>query len=355
MFADSQRHRFISTPLFLVLLLGAIGVTCLFSAATLLFATENTRISTPLLSPVVTQKQVQSPMDHPLKHFIDTHRSTDSYPPNTHFPTILSPSSSLDEDISADAYAVMDVNTHTLLLAKNVTREFPIASVTKVMTVLIALDHAPLNLEVTVSSAAASIGEASMGSTAGERYTLHDLLYGALLPSGNDAAEAIAEAVGKYVKGIDQRETDGGGAKQWFVDAMNRKAQDLGMYDTYFYNPSGLDEETAASSNFSTPLDLLALGTYAMTNFTFADIVNTRYHHIPYQADYHKELYVQNILQLSDSYPGIVGIKPGVSIFAKETLLSYFKDANREMVAVVLGSWRTKDDVVTLYKSILGS
>lgn len=354
MFRVLHRPDALSNPFFFILFLGGVGIICLFAATSLLFATEELHTSPVLLSPVA--KGRSSPIDNvaPLKQFIDTHRSTDDYPSNSYFPHTPSASFSLPKDISADAYAVMDVDTSTLLLAKNLTQEFPIASVSKIMTALIALEHAPLDLEITVSSSAASIGEASMGITAGERYRLEDLLYGAMLPSGNDAAETIAEAVGKYVKDIDQQETDGGGARQWFIEAMNRKAQELGMYDTYFFNPSGLDEETPESSNFSTPLDLLALGTYAMTHPTFAAIAGTRNHHIPYQEHYHKELYLGNILQLSASYPGIVGIKPGVSIFAKETLLSYFKDANRELVAVVLGSWKTKDDVVTLYKTIVG-
>lgn len=354
MFAYLPRHSNLFTHISPVFLLGAAGVLCLVVATTLLFETGDTRTPGDLLSPVATQRQIQVRSTDPLKQFTDSHRTTDAYPPSEIFPLTTTPASLLNKDISADAYAVMDVHTKTLLLGKNVTAEFPIASVTKVMTVLIALEHAPLDLSVTVSSAAASVGEASMGSSAGEQYTLRDLLYGAMLPSGNDAAEAIAEAVGKYVKHIDQRETDGGGARQWFINAMNQKAQTLGMYDTYFYNPSGLDEETADSSNFSTPLDLVALGTVAMKNPAFAAVAGTRYHHIPYQENAHKALYLENILQLSASYPGIVGIKPGVSIFAKETLLSYFKDANHELVAVVLGSWRTKDDVVALYKTIVG-
>ncbi len=354
MFAYVPRHSDLFAHLSPVFLLWAAGVICLVAATALLLETRDTRTTVDLLSPVVTQRQTQPRSIDGLKQFTDSHRTTDVYPPSDMFPLTTTPISLLNKDISADAYAVMDVNTKTLLLGRNVTAEFPIASVTKIMTVLIALEHAPLDLSVTVSSAAASVGEASMGSTAGEKYTLHDLLYGAMLPSGNDAAEAIAEAVGKYVKHIDQSETDGGGARQWFIDAMNQKGQSLGMYDTYFYNPSGLDEETAGSSNFSTPLDLLALGIFAMKHPAFATVAGTRYHHIPYQENAHKALYLENILQLSDSYPGIVGIKPGVSIFAKETLLSYFKDANREIVAVVLGSWRTKDDVVTLYKTIVG-
>ena len=195
---EINRQRLFSQPLLFILFLAGIGLTCLFTATTLLFATEGTRPSVTLLSPVVTARRNEPNTEHPLKQFIDSHRSTDSYPPTRYFPKTITALSSLTEGISVDAYAVMDINTHELLLAKNLTREHPIASVTKVMTTLIALEYAPLDLEVTVSSAAASIGEASMGSTAGERYTLHDLLYGAMLPSGNDAAETIAEAVGKY-------------------------------------------------------------------------------------------------------------------------------------------------------------
>jgi len=261
-------------------------------------------------------------------------KTTQTYPPNVYFPKSLEPKYRETIDINSQAYAVMDRESGELLFGKNITSESPIASVTKIMTAVVALEQAALDVEIKVSSAAASIGEAEMGLTWGERVNVEELLYGLLLPSGNDAAEALAEGVG---------------GRTSFMIRMNEKAQSLGFYDTFFFNPSGLDGETRATTNFSTALDLLALTNYALSNPTFAKIVATYYKEIPYKEGRHKAFYLNNILQLDRSYPGIRGVKPGVTDFAGETLVSYAENGGRKLIVVLLSTQNSRDEVVKLY------
>lgn len=293
---------------------------------------------------------------NPLYEKILSSKTTDgNYPTSIYFPINQNPIYEEDLRLSATSYAVMDRNNRELLYSKNLTEEASIASVVKIMTVILALDKAPLDLRIIVSQSAAKVGEASMGLTSREKLSLYDLLYGAILPSGNDAAETIAEGVGKYLKGVPQDQTDGGGAREGFITEMNKKAQSLGMLDTYFFNPTGLDGEDIKSSSFSTPLDLLALANYALTNSTFAEIVSTKSKVIPYRKDEHKAFYLYNILELDRSFSGIKGIKPGNSPFAKETLVSYAENTGKKIIVVLLGSTRTKDDVLKVYKKVFGS
>lgn len=270
--------------------------------------------------------------------FIFDQTTTNEYPPSEYFPRSTVPKFTDIPDIKADGFAVLERKSGELLFAKNVTREHPIASVTKIMTALVALESADLNIELKVSQRAAEIGEAEMGLTAGETVTVEELLYGLLLPSGNDAAETLAEGLGK--------------GRTSYLVAMNEKAKELGMYDTYFFNPTGLDGETRETTSFSTPLDLLALTNYALNNPIFAKIVATYYKEIPYREGKHKAFYLYNILQLDRNYPGIKGVKPGNTDFAKETLVSYAQNGGMELIVVLLGTENSRDEVVNLYDNI---
>ncbi len=264
-------------------------------------------------------------------------KTRDHYPPNEYFPTSLEPIFT-GIDIETKAYAVMDRGEKKLLAGKHITQELPIASTAKIMTAVVALEKGSLSDELTVSSYTASIGEASMGLTAGEIVRVEDLLYGLMLPSGNDAAEALAEGLGP--------------GRFAFISAMNEKAQSLGLYDTYFFNTTGLDGVTLESTTFSTALDLLALTNYALNNPVFAEIVSSHYHEVPYSEGKHKAFYMENILQLERSYPGIKGVKPGITDFAGETLVSYAENGGKELIIVLLGSHNTRDNVVKLYDYI---
>lgn len=267
-------------------------------------------------------------------------KTTENYPPNQYFPKTMNPTYTADFEIHAKAYAVLERGSGELLLAKNITEELPIASTTKIMTALVALEGADLDLELTVSSQSASIGEATMGLSAGERVRVEELLYGAMLPSGNDATETLAEGLQ--------------GGRNRFLLAMNEKAHSLGMFDTFFFNPSGLDEETREGTNYSTCLDMLALTNYALSNETFAKIAATYYKEFPYKEGKHKAFYLYNILQLDRSYPGIKGVKPGITDFAQETLVSYAENGGKQIIVVLLGTQNSRDEVVKMYDFVFG-
>ncbi len=269
--------------------------------------------------------------------FMFEHKTTTVYPPNDFFPRNLLPKYSDDLGLTAKGYAVMDRNTRELLLSKNLTHEVPIASVAKIMTAIVVLEKSKKDQELTVSESAAKIGEASMGLTGGEQVPVEELLYGLLLPSGNDAAETLAQ-------GLDGRVE--------FIISMNEKAKALGMFDTYFFNPTGLDGETLSQTSFSTPLDLLALSNYALESPIFANIVSTYYKEFPYREGKHKAYFLYNILQLDRAYPGIKGVKPGVTDFAGETLVSYAENGGKHVIVVILGSRQSRDDVVKIYDYI---
>jgi|GEM_PF-838730 len=254
---------------------------------------------------------------------------------NEYFPKNTEPRFTADYEINAKAYAVMERTSGELLLAKNLTQELPIASVTKIMTALITLEHGDLSKELTVSQHAAEIGEATMGLTAQEVVPVEDLLYGVMLPSGNDAAETLAE-------GLFQNRTN-------FIFMMNQKAESLGLFDTFYVNPTGLDEDTLEATTFSTALDQLVLANYALTNPRFAEIAATHYQEIPQVLGKHKAFYLYNILQLDQAYPGIKGIKPGITDFAGETLVSYAEREGKQIIVVLLGTQNSRDEVIKIY------
>lgn len=271
------------------------------------------------------------------QRFIFDSITTKHYPPNEFFPKSLIPKFRDEIEVSSFAYAAMERSNGELLLAKNLTQKMPIASVTKIMTAILALEKANLDVDLQVSSAAATIGEAEMGLTSGEHVRVEDLLYGLMLPSGNDAAEVLAEGLG---------------GRDVFIDGMNRKAKSLGMADTQYFNPTGLDGADQQHTSYATGLDLLALTNYALQNEKFARIVSTYYKEVPYVAGKHKAYFLYNILQLDRAYPGIKGVKPGVTDFAGETLVSYAENSGKQIILVLLGSEQSRDDAVKIYDYI---
>lgn len=291
-----------------------------------------------LVSPVVTEPPIENLFKVSIYDQILKEKTTDNYPPSKYFPDELAPLYSVDLDLSAKSYAVMDRDTKKLLLAKDITAQKQIASLTKIMTALVALEKEQSNREIVVSKKAAEVGEAVIGLSVGERYTVEELLYGLLMMSGNDAAEAIATSLGR--------------GRYWFIDEMNKKAVGLGLKDTYYVNPTGLDEDTRETSSFSTALDLIGLTNYALNNQKFAEIVSTKYHTISYKEDFHKQIFLESILNFDRTYPGIRGVKTGNTDFAGQTLVSYAEYQGRKIIVVLLDSIATRDDAIKVYRYI---
>ena len=162
------------------------------------------------------------------------------------------------ENLYARSAVLMDADTGRILYEKNGEEVLPMASTTKIMTLLVTLENADLEGTVTVSSYAASMPDVQLNIREGERYRLKDLCYSMMLESHNDAAVAIAEHVG--------------GSAEGFASMMNQKARDLGCYHTYFITPNGLDAEDEHGVHSTTAEDLARIMRFCMQNDTFLSI-----------------------------------------------------------------------------------
>ena len=231
-------------------------------------------------------------------------------------------------EIAGESALLVDLNSGKVLFEKNSTKRMPIASLVKVMTAVVALEHKNINDNIFVSSKAASIGENSMGITANESYTLEELMYGLLLNSGNDSAYTIAEGAA--------------GDSETFVKWMNIKSTELGLKNSYFADPSGLDDTT-----YSTTVDLLKLSKYAMKDENFRKIVKTFNYEI-FASETHKYIYLENQTNLLTSYPGVEGIKTGYTEDAGLCLITYAKNNGVELLGVVLNSVDRKGDMILM-------
>lgn len=232
--------------------------------------------------------------------------------------------------LTAVAAISYDLTTDQLLYRKNDETKLPIASITKIMTALIALENGNISDTYVVSDAAAEVGEDSMGLSAGEELTLKDLLYGMMLPSGNDASEVVAGG------------SDFG--RENFMYLMNKKAEDLGMTNTRFTNPTGREGD---GFQYSTARDLLILARYAMKNKTFADVVSTVEYEILKTND-HEYYFLQNETNLLTSYPGVKGIKTGFTWEAGMCLVTYLEYDGHEIISVILNSQNRRDEMKKL-------
>ena len=225
-------------------------------------------------------------------------------------------------DTSAKAAVLIERNTGIVLLRHNEDQALPMASTTKVMTALMALEMGDLDDVVTVGRNAYGVPGTSIYLNQGERVTLRDLLYGLMLASGNDAAVAIAEHLGGDVDA--------------FCRMMTHRASELGCEKTVFLNPNGLPVQ----GHQTTAWDLAMIAREAMGHEEFRQIVSTRRASIPWEGrSYHRILNNKNRL-LSD-YAGATGIKTGYTKAAGRCLVFSARRDGLEVVGVVLncGDW----------------
>lgn len=221
--------------------------------------------------------------------------------------------------VTAKAWILYDESTDAILGEASADEQRSVASVTKIMTALLAIERGELGDVVTVSQRAADTGEREIGLFSGEQVTLGALLKAALIHSGNDAAMAIAEHIGGSVEG--------------FIDLMNQRAQELGMFNTSFANPHGLD----APGHYSSARDMLKLARVAMDHEQFRDIVRSRIVVFPESPDGSKRIGTATNLLLAD-YEGASGIKTGFTFQALLTFAASAERDGRRLYAVVLGS-----------------
>jgi D-alanyl-D-alanine carboxypeptidase (penicillin-binding protein 5/6) len=225
---------------------------------------------------------------------------------------------------SIDAAASMLVNASDgdVLFTQNIDAQLPMASTTKIMTALLALQYGKLDQQITIGSDAVAAGagdNSHMGVSQGEILSLRDLLYGLMLPSGDDAAVAIADGIS--------------GNQQAFVQLMNARAQFLGLTHTHYANPNGLD----APGNYTSASDLVKLAEIAMRNPIFDTIVATQNYTIP-ATDQHKGYPLSNTNALLSTYDGTEGIKTGTTGNAGACLVFAALRNDAELIGVVLGA-----------------
>lgn len=230
-------------------------------------------------------------------------------------------------EIAGSSGIVVDMTSGEILFEKSSNEKRKIASLTKIMTAVVALEHKKPEEKIYVSKEAAKIGENSLEISEGEVYTLEELLYGLILSSGNDAAYAISEEVA--------------GDEKAFVDWMNIKANELELKNTYFSDPSGLDDST-----YSTPADLVKLTIYALNSPKFREIVKT--YETELIGNEHKYIYLQNQTNLLTTYPGVQGVKTGYTEEAGFSLVTYAMNDNIEVIGVVLNSIDRKGDMILM-------
>jgi serine-type D-Ala-D-Ala carboxypeptidase (penicillin-binding protein 5/6) len=228
--------------------------------------------------------------------------------------------------VGARSAAVQDVVTGKVLWSRAPNAERPMASITKVMTAYLVLKAGHLNREITIPAAVTGYVRAHDASNAGlrpgDRLTASELLYALLLPSGADAAYALAQAYGPGLAN--------------FVARMNATARLLGMSRTHFSNFDGLPYPTPYS-NYSTAANLLTLGRAAMLLPAFRSVVATRSYRLGSGGGHHAYLW-KNLNALLTRYPGAIGIKPGYTGAAGQCLLFEASRNGHILIGVTLHS-----------------
>ena len=224
--------------------------------------------------------------------------------------------------VSAQFACVIDAMTGNVLYEKNAYKKHSMASTTKIMTALVALENSSLNDIVTASANAAGTEGSSIYLKPGEEITMEDLLYGLMLASGNDAAIAIAEHVG--------------GDVETFARMMTKKAKEIGAKNTSFKNPNGLDAE----GHFTTAYDLALITRYAMQNDKFKEIVSSKTKTISNGTENYKRT-LTNHNKLLNQYPDCIGVKTG---FTKKTGRCLVSAAEKNGFRVICVTLNAPDD-----------
>lgn len=238
----------------------------------------------------------------------------------------------VNPDVSAKSSIVMCADSGVVLWSKNETVPLPMASTTKIMTSLLTLEYmeAMGNKEIEITDEMVRVEGTSMGLMPGNVVTLDALAKGMLLCSGNDAANAAAIAVGSTVDN--------------FIVLMNEKAKQIGMKDTKFSTPSGLDKD----NHHSTAADMAILGIYAMENEKFANIVSQKSMKVKF-VNPSKTVSYRNHNKLLRLYENCIGIKTGFTKAAGRCLVSCAEKNGIRLICVTLNAPSDWDDHINLY------
>lgn len=218
---------------------------------------------------------------------------------------------------------LLDATNNRILYEKNADQIMPMASTTKIMTAIIALENGNMDDVVTVSKKAASMPKVHLGMWEGEQYYLKDLMKSLMLESHNDSAVAIAEHIGQSVEG--------------FAQMMNQKARDLGCSQTFFITPNGLDAEIDGKQHSTTAYELAKIAAYAIQNPKFDELIATRsasFNELTTQRSFS----VHNKDRFLDMMTGAIGIKTGFTNKAGYCFVGAIERDGIKLVSVVLAS-----------------
>ncbi len=230
--------------------------------------------------------------------------------------------------ITAKAAFLVDTKTGQVLYDKNAHEKLPIASLVKVMTALIALEHKSLDDQYVVSQRAADMEPDKMLLIPGERLTLKELLYGIFLISANDAAEVLAQGTTGDLKE--------------FIKLMNDKTLQLGMKNTHIVNPTGLDED--GQNSYSTAYDMAILARYAIRNYPVLVEISKTEHIFIEGTPQHQDYDMYSGINLITTYPGVLGFKTGYTPEAGLVLITLARKNGQEVLGVILGSENRRDE-----------
>src|SRR5258708_6558984 len=268
----------------------------------------------------------------PLPEFLnmaknDQVKSLDWWIPNENNP----PNNGLTQlDITGKSALSYDISTDQFLYEKNNKGKMPMASLTKIMTDILALEHKKKDDQYSVRKQSI-VGQDSVGLAEAEVLSLDDLLYGLILHSGNDAAEVIAD--------------NAIGGRQKFIQDMNNRTKTLGIFDTHFTNPTGLEGD---GNQYTTSYDLLLMTKYALAQFPeFANIAATP-HYVLAATTTHQEYDLENETNLLTTYPGVRGVKTGYTPEAGLCLITYLEYKDHKIIAVLLGSEDRRNEMIKI-------
>ncbi len=255
-------------------------------------------------------------------------------------PQESSASSDIDlPEITAEAAFFVEANTGVILYSKNPQLKKPIASLTKIMTAIIALEHKKFDDIFTVSKRASEMEPDEMILLEGEKLNLEELLSGIFLVSANDAAEVLAE------QSTLNREV--------FIAEMNSKAKILGMNKTLFINPTGLEEDditdpTKLRLHYSTAYDVALMSRYLISKWPKVVGISSSPHIYLPRTETHQDYELYSGINLLTTYPGVLGLKTGFTPEAGLTLVTLAKRGDSEVIGVLLGSTNRREDAQKL-------
>ncbi len=273
---------------------------------------QNTGIAADFISPFADDKTVVEAAD-PITPKLQAKENTI---------TLSRKIGTTQPEVDARAYIVVDMDTHEIIAEKKSEVPTPVASLTKVLSAVVALDLADVTERFTVSEHAASIIPTKIGVVPGEEMTLSELIQAMLLTSANDATEVIKEGINtKYNEDI-------------FIHAMNTKARFIGMNNSHFVNPQGFDNR----EHYSSAYDLALLSLYAIQNYPeIKEVAQQDYAFLP-KNDSHKQFDLYNWNGLIGVYPNTFGLKTGMTERAGNTTIVMAERDGKKMLAVLLGA-----------------